>query len=112
MILNFDETHIVLFYLQFQPFSERISEIDVDVFHRVGHSNEELDDTQKTHFAQTIERWNDLNRSESYDELCGNLKPLQLESLPQLLARKQEIAEVLSKYLEDSNTLSVQAALE
>jgi len=82
------------------------------VFHRVGHSNEDFDDTQKTQFAQAIERWNDLNRSESYDELCCNLKPLQLESLPQLLARKQEIAHVLFKYLEASDPLSVQAALE
>lgn len=82
------------------------------MFHRVGHSNEDFDDTQKTRFAQSIERWDDLNRSESYSELCTNLKPLQLESLPQLLARKQEIAEVLFKYLDQSDLLSVQAALE
>lgn len=78
----------------------------------MGHSNEDFDDTHKTRFAQAIERWNDLNRSESYDQLCNNLKPLQLESLPQLLARKQEIAEVLIKYLGESDPLSVQAALE
>lgn len=82
------------------------------MFHRVGHSNEDFDDIQKTRFAQTIERWNDLNRSESYDALCSNLKPLQLESLPQLLARKQEIAQVLFTYLENSDPLSIQAALE
>lgn len=82
------------------------------MFHRVGHSNEDFDDTQKTKFAQTIERWNDLNRSESYGELCNNLKPLQLESLPQLLARKQEIAQVLFTYLDNSDPLSIQAAFE
>lgn len=82
------------------------------MFHRIGHSNEEFDDTRKTRFFQSIERWNDLNRSESYTELCNNLKPPQLESLPQLLARKQEIAQVLFKYLEESDPLSVQAALE
>lgn len=82
------------------------------MFHRVGHSNEEIDDTQKTRFALAIERWNDLNRSESYDQLCDNLKPLQLESLPQLLARKEEISQVLFKYLDNSDPLSIQAALE
>lgn len=82
------------------------------MFHRVGHSNEDFDDTQKTRFSQAIERWNDLNRSESYDQLCTNLKPLQLESLPQLLARKQEISQILFKYLDDPDPLSVQAALE
>ncbi|XP_001952794.2 small subunit processome component 20 homolog [Acyrthosiphon pisum] len=97
---------------KFQPFSERISEIDVDVFHRVGHSNEDLDDTQKTRFSQAIERWNDLNRSESYNQLCSNLKQSQLESLPQLLARKHEISQVLFKYMDDSDPLSIQAAFE
>lgn len=90
----------------------RISEIDVDVIHRVGHSNEDFDDTQKTKFVQSIERWNDLNRSETYNELCNNLKPLQLESLPQLLARKQEVAQVLFNYLDNPDPLSVQPALE
>jgi len=78
----------------------------------VGHSNENVEDTQKTRFALAIERWNDLNRSESYNELCNELKPLQLESLPQLLARKQEIAQVLFAYLDNSNPLSIQAAFE
>lgn len=82
------------------------------MFHRVGHSNEDFDDSKKTRFSQAIERWNDLNRSESYDQLCTNLKPLQLESLPQLLARKQEISQILFKYLDDPDPLSVQAALE
>ncbi|XP_050435060.1 small subunit processome component 20 homolog [Adelges cooleyi] len=97
---------------RFQPFSERIAEIDIDVFHRVGHSNEEIDDSQKTVLYQTIERWNDLNRSENYDQICNDLKPLQLESLPQLLARKSEIAQVLFKYLDEPNSLSIQALLE
>jgi len=78
----------------------------------VGHSNENVEDTQKTRFILAIERWNDLNRSESYNELCNNLKPLQLESLPQLLARKQEIAQVLLTYLDNSDPLSIQAAFE
>lgn len=82
------------------------------MFHRIGHSNEDFDDTHKTRFSQAIERWNDLNRSESYEQLCTNLKPLQLESLPQLLARKQEISQILLKYLGESDPLSIQAALE
>ncbi|XP_050524775.1 small subunit processome component 20 homolog [Daktulosphaira vitifoliae] len=97
---------------RFQSFSERITEIDVDVIHRVGHTYENIDDSQKTIFAQAIERWNDLNKSENYDQLCCDLKPLQLESLPQLLARKQEIAGILFKYLEEPNSLSIQALLE
>lgn len=102
----------MILFFQFQSFGERISEIDVDVFHRVGHCNEDFDDVKNTRFFQAIERWNDLNRSESYDQLCSDLKPLELESLPQLLARKQEIAEVLFTYLDASDPLSVQAALE
>jgi len=82
------------------------------VFHRVGHSNEDFDDTEKTRFSQAIERWNDLNRSESYNQLCSNLKQSQLESLPQLLARKHEISQVLFKYMDDSDPLSIQAAFE
>jgi len=82
------------------------------VFHRVGHSNEDFDDSQKTRFSQAIERWNDLNRSESYNQLCISLKQSQLESLPQLLARKHEISQVLFKYMDDSDPLSIQAVLE
>lgn len=97
--------------LQFQPFSERIANIDVDVFHRVGHRFEEASEDSFTYFYQALQKWNVLNMSENYQALRKEIG-YDLQTLPQLLARKEQIVSILLKYLSDANVLSLQAILE
>ncbi|KAG7189774.1 hypothetical protein KM043_017437 [Ampulex compressa] len=95
---------------QFKPFSERISEIDVDVFHRVAHRNEENDEEIETHFHQTLEKWNYLNLTEGY---CSFKKKVRdVVTLPQLLNKKQFVIDTLIEYLRKKDVLFVQPILE
>lgn len=103
---------LILIFFQFQPFSERIANIDVDVFHRVGHLNEiEEDNANITYFYKTLQKCNDLNLSKSYESLKKNIGP-NIETLPQLLTQKNRIVTVLSQCLEEADPLSLQPCLE
>lgn len=96
---------------QFQPFSERITNLDIDIFHRVGHKNEEIDSERETYFYQTIVKWNGLNSSESYNELCKELTH-HVKILPQLIAQKDKLVSTLMKYLQLKNEFSLEPTLE
>lgn len=96
---------------KFQPFSERIANIDVDIFHRVGHRFEEASEDSNTFFYQALQKWNILNMSENYHALRKEIG-FDIQTLPQLLAQKERIVSVLLKYLSEANVLSLQATLE
>ncbi|XP_031840626.2 small subunit processome component 20 homolog [Nomia melanderi] len=95
---------------QFKPFSERISEIDVDVFHRVAHRNEEVDEDAETYFYQTLKKWNFLNLTEEY---CNFKKTVRnIVTLPQLINQKQFVIDTLLEYLKKKDVLFLQPILE
>lgn len=98
--------------MQFQPFAERISNIDIDIFHRVGHENETESEETECNFYQSIEKWNILNLTESYDSFKKEVKPFQLVTLPQLILNKDRVVEVLLKHLRLRNPLCLQPLLE
>ncbi|XP_078042078.1 small subunit processome component 20 homolog [Augochlora pura] len=95
---------------QFKPFSERISEIDVDVFHRVTHRNEEDDEEVETYFHQTLQKWNVLNLTEEYCSLKKKVR--DIVTLPQLINQKQFVIDTLIEYLEKNDVLFLQPVLE
>lgn len=96
--------------LQFKPFSERISEIDVDVFHRVAHRNEEVDEEAETYFYQTLQKWNFLNLTEEY---CNFKKTVRhIVTLPQVINQKQFVIDTLLEYLKKKDVLFLQPILE
>ncbi|XP_054276631.1 small subunit processome component 20 homolog [Macrosteles quadrilineatus] len=95
----------------FQPFSERIASIDVDVFHRVGHLNETDEEDSVTHFQKTLQKCNDLNLAKSYEALKKKIG-YDVQTLPQLLAQKERIVSVLSESLEQADSFSLQPCLE
>ncbi|XP_076171321.1 small subunit processome component 20 homolog [Ptiloglossa arizonensis] len=95
---------------QFKTFSERVSEIDVDVFHRVAHRNEEDNEEVETYFHQTLQKWNFLNLTEGY---CIFKKKLRdIVTLPQLINQKQLVIDTLIEYLEMKDVLFLQPILE
>ncbi|XP_015126374.1 small subunit processome component 20 homolog [Diachasma alloeum] len=98
---------------KFKKFSERISEIDVDVFHRVAHRNEEFSDDEEsleTNFHKTLQKWNVLNLTEGYKSFRKEVQ--HVVTLPQLLKHKQEVLDSLTKYLRMKNATFVQPILE
>ncbi|XP_043287121.1 small subunit processome component 20 homolog [Venturia canescens] len=83
---------------KFKKFSERVSEIDIDIFHRVAHRYEEQnEDDVETFFYQTLQKWRDLNLTEGYTAFKKEVK--NIVTLPQLLNRRQEVIDILMKYL-------------
>lgn len=83
----------------------------MDVFHRVSHKYEEdSEDAAATHFQQSIDKWNVLNLTESFDTLRKELPFVQ--TLPQLLNKKDEVVAILSKNINADNALSLQPTLE
>ncbi|PSN56059.1 hypothetical protein C0J52_11812, partial [Blattella germanica] len=93
----------------FKPFSERIANIDIDVFHRIGHKNE-IDEGSGTYFHKALWKWSDLNLTESFDTFKKELPATH--TLPQLLQKKDEVVAVLIKYIKLQNPLSLQPILE
>ncbi|KAJ9576725.1 hypothetical protein L9F63_025376 [Diploptera punctata] len=94
----------------FQPFSERIANIDVDVFHRVGHKFETESEGTETYFHKGLGKWSDLNLTQSFSDFKKDLPALQ--TLPQLLQQKDEVVAVLNKYIKLANPLSLQPILD
>lgn len=98
--------------MQFLPFSERISNIDVDIFHRVAHEYETESEEDQCHFYQCVQKWNVLNLTESYDAFKKDVKAYQIITLPQLLHSKDHVVAVLLKHLRLKNALCLQPLLE
>ncbi|XP_047005132.1 small subunit processome component 20 homolog [Schistocerca americana] len=94
---------------KFQPFSERIANIDIDVFHRVRHKFEDADEDD-TYMHQCLQKWNVLNLTDSYDNFKRELPNVQ--TLPLILNQKEVIVAVILKHLAAKDPLSLQPILE
>ncbi|XP_014218857.1 small subunit processome component 20 homolog [Copidosoma floridanum] len=95
---------------KFKPFSQRINDIDVDVFHKVSHRNEEVSEETETYFFQCVQKWNFLNLSGNYVNLRKEIK--DIVTLPQLLNQKQHVIDVLLKYLKLKDPLCLQTVFD
>ncbi|KOC63433.1 Small subunit processome component 20 like protein [Habropoda laboriosa] len=102
--------HKELNTFQFKSFSERVSEIDVDVFHRVAHRNEENNEEIETYFHETLQKWNYLNLTEGYSNFKKKVR--NIITLPQLVNQKQFVIDTLIEYLEKKDVLFLQPILE
>ncbi|OXU31234.1 hypothetical protein TSAR_014768 [Trichomalopsis sarcophagae] len=96
---------------KFKPFSERVNDIDVDVFHKVAHRNEVVTaEETETFFYQCIQKWNFLNLSQSYSNFRKEVA--DIITLPQLLNRKQHVVDTLLKYLKLKDPLCLQTIFD
>ncbi|KOX69407.1 Small subunit processome component 20 like protein [Melipona quadrifasciata] len=102
--------HKELNTFQFKTFNERVSEIDVDVFHRVAHRNEENEEEIETYFHQTLQKWNFLNLTEGYCSFKRKVR--DIVTLPQLVNQKQFVVDTLIEYLQKKDVLFLQPILE
>ncbi|GJQ79470.1 hypothetical protein Trydic_g16323 [Trypoxylus dichotomus] len=98
---------------KFQPFSERISNLDINVFYRIGHEYEtQSEDEISCCFYQAIEKWNVLNLTEGYGSFKKEVKPFENITLTQLLFNKDHVANVLLEHLKRRDALYLQPLLE
>lgn len=94
------------------PFSERISNINIDVFYKVQHEYESLCDEQESFFYQTIQKWDVLNLSDGYNAFKKEARVYSNITLVQVVYNKDYIIEVLLKHLSYKNVLCLQPLLE
>lgn len=102
---------IYLLFFQFIPFSERVSNIDVDIFHRVAHEYE-TETEDECYFYQCIQKWNVLNLTEGYNAFKKEVQAYTIVTLPQLIHKKDHVTEVLIKHLKLKDVLYLQPLLE
>ncbi|XP_072743036.1 small subunit processome component 20 homolog [Anoplolepis gracilipes] len=95
---------------RFKPFSERVTEIDVDVFHRVGHRYEDNSEEVETYFHETLQKWNVLNLTDGYVAFKKQVR--DIITLPQLIHKKQYVIDTLMEYLKKRDPLFLQPILE
>ncbi|XP_050316163.1 small subunit processome component 20 homolog [Anthonomus grandis grandis] len=97
---------------KFQPFSERVANIDINIFHKVGHEYETQTEEGESYFYQAIQKWNVLNLTEGYEKFKKEIKADNYITLPQVLLGKEHIIHVLLNYLNERNPLYLQPILE
>ncbi|CAA9996624.1 unnamed protein product [Nesidiocoris tenuis] len=78
---------------KFEPFSQRIANIKIDVFHKVAHKYD-TEDEETTHFHQALEKWSLLNLSDSFEQMRSELVR-DVKILPQLLAVKDDVVSLI-----------------
>ncbi|XP_022238550.1 small subunit processome component 20 homolog [Limulus polyphemus] len=95
---------------RFQTFSERIAAVNIDVIHRIGQSSQ-VPEERETFLLEAVEKWSDLNCTEEFDKLSKKIgRDIQL--LPQVLHRKDELVEILQESLQKVDNLALDATLE
>ncbi|XP_066256541.1 small subunit processome component 20 homolog [Euwallacea similis] len=97
---------------KFIPFAERISNIDIDIFHKVNHEYEDQAEEGESYFYQSIQKWNVLNLTEGYSRFKRDIKAQSLITLPQVLLEKDQIVKVLLNYLKEKDPLYLQPILD
>lgn len=97
--------------MQFQPFADRISNIDVDIFHKVAHEYEaEAED--ESYFYQSIQKWSVLNLTEAFAAFRKEIRADNYITLPQVVLSKDQIVAVLEKHIQLKDPLTLQPLLE
>lgn len=97
---------------RFESFSQRIAKLNIDPIRRVRRQDVEHDDLAKTtsFFKTGLEYWRDINWSENFTAFVKEVDPL-CESLVQILHYQQDIVDVLCKYTEKRDVLSLEPLL-
>ncbi|XP_063380914.1 small subunit processome component 20 homolog isoform X2 [Cydia fagiglandana] len=97
---------------RFVPFAERINSIDIRhaALYHIEHAYTEQPEENETHFHLALRKWHGLN-------LTLNFKKFKKEvfgiiTVPQLVHRKDDVVEILEKYLNLEDQLCLQPLLE
>ncbi|OMP81501.1 U3 small nucleolar RNA-associated protein 20 [Diplodia seriata] len=96
----------------FESFSHRIAKLNIDPIRRTTRrADDEHDLSTTTSYLKTsFDEWKDLNLSESFHAFSRELDPL-CESLPQILHHADSIMDLLVRYIEKRDALSLEPLL-
>ncbi|EFJ49017.1 hypothetical protein VOLCADRAFT_104545 [Volvox carteri f. nagariensis] len=94
---------------RFKTFAERVSEVEVDVYKRLGPVKSEP--SSGSWLADGLAHWRELNSAAHFLQAAAEVQPLS-QSLPLLLHHKDDIFRILLGSLEPSARLSLPALLD
>lgn len=108
-MLHYTLEHYVL---QFIPFAERINAIDIRhaALYNIEHAYAQQPQENETHFFVALQKWHVLNLTENFKKFRKEV--FGIITLPQLVHKKEEVLDILEKYLKLEDQLSLQPLLE
>ncbi|KAH9508651.1 U3 snoRNP protein [Bulinus truncatus] len=92
----------------FVSFSERISNVNIDVIHRIRRIDSEVEGTL---FGESLDKWTELDLTEHFSSFRREIVN-QVQTYEQLVHHKDEIIESLKKHLQIPNSLALNALLD
>lgn len=97
---------------RFESFNQRIAKLKVDPVQRARRQDVDKDNLSSTtsFFKVGLASWGDLNLSENFAAFLREAEPL-CDSLPQILHYQQRIMDILVKYIERKDVLSLEPLL-
>ena len=96
---------------RFESFNQRVAKLKIDPIRRSRRTEGQHDDTISTSFFATgLDRWKTLNLSENFSNFVREVEPF-CESLPQILHHQQNIMDILARYIEKADVLSLEPIL-
>eukprot|EP00879_Flechtneria_rotunda_P031987 GHRR01035128.1.p1 GENE.GHRR01035128.1~~GHRR01035128.1.p1 ORF type:complete len:141 (+),score=38.63 GHRR01035128.1:266-688(+) len=91
---------------KFKTLAERINEVDVDVYRRVGKVCSTPSHGATCFVQESLAEWRELNAARDWLDVERKLRPLA-QSLPLLLHHKQQVLDVLLSSLRPQAALSL-----
>lgn len=96
----------------FQNFAQRISAVNIDVFHKLTADDADVvGDSEIPLAAATLARWVELNCTQQFSDFRRELEPM-LMSLPLILRLRGQIFEVVRRHLSGAQNLALKPMLE
>ncbi|XP_070382892.1 small subunit processome component 20 homolog [Dermacentor albipictus] len=96
---------------RFQSFSERLSNINIDVIHRVGPHRRTTPFESETFVEEALAKWSELNCTEDYDKLRNDIGS-EIHTLPQIVLRKDALLEIIKTQLGNRENKALDAVLD
>ncbi|XP_075529751.1 small subunit processome component 20 homolog [Dermacentor variabilis] len=96
---------------RFQSFSERLSNINIDVIHRVGPHRRTTPFESETFVEEALAKWSELNCTEDYDKLRNDIGS-EIHTLPQIVLRKDALLEIIKTQLGNRENKALDAILD
>lgn len=94
------------------PFAERINGIDIRhaALYHIEHANTQQPEQNESHFFVALQKWHVLNLTENFKKFRKEV--FGIITVPQLLHKKEEVIEILERYLKLEDPLCLQPLLE
>ncbi|KAK8782799.1 hypothetical protein V5799_015864 [Amblyomma americanum] len=96
---------------RFQSFSERLSNINIDVIHRVGPHRRATPFESETFVEEALNKWSELNCTEDFDKLREDIGP-EVHTLPQIVLRKDALLDIIKTQLGNLENKALDAVLD